>query len=196
LSVAAILSGEYRDAATCGEEGADSRGTKREEVGAGVDVSAAAADSGSGGAGAAVLAGSKAALISAGKTALAERVGEGTAGVGAFLVAGAVINPLLEVLYQAPQFRSFQYDFLFYPRDEREAVEVQKIIASLQYHQAPEFDQGSAGSLLIPPSEFDIEFYYAGKINKNMVKKFKAAVPLSKQVRQRHRWSKKLNLTK
>ena len=57
LSVAAILSGEYRDAAACGEEGADSRGTKRAEVGAGVDVSAAAADSGSGGAGAADMGG-------------------------------------------------------------------------------------------------------------------------------------------
>jgi hypothetical protein len=81
---------------------------------------------------------------------------------------GAVVNPLLEVIYRAPQFRSFQYDFIFYPRDEREAVEVQKIINSLQYHQAPEFKQGSAGSLLIPPSEFDIEFYYGGKKNPNL----------------------------
>ena len=88
--------------------------------------------------------------------------------LGGFLATGAVVNPLLEVLYRAPQFRSFQYDFVFYPRDEREAVEVQKIISSLQYHQAPEFDQGSAGSLLIPPSEFDIEFYYAGKKNENI----------------------------
>ena len=88
--------------------------------------------------------------------------------LGGFLATGAVVNPLLEVLYRAPQFRSFQYDFIFYPRDEREAVEVQKIINSLQYHQAPEFKQGSAGSLLIPPSEFDIEFYYGGKKNPNL----------------------------
>jgi hypothetical protein len=90
--------------------------------------------------------------------------------LGGFLTTGAVVNPLLEVLYRAPQFRSFQYDFLFYPRDEREAVEVQKIISALQYHQAPEFKEGSSGSLLIPPSEFDIEFYYGGKINKNIPK--------------------------
>lgn len=88
--------------------------------------------------------------------------------LGGFLATGAVVNPLLEVLYRAPQFRSFQYDFVFYPRDEREAVEVQKIISSLQYHQAPEFKEGSAGSLLVPPSEFDIEFYYAGKKNENI----------------------------
>jgi len=89
---------------------------------------------------------------------------------GGFLATGAVVNPLLEVLYNSPQFRTFQYDFIFYPRDEREAVEVQKIINTLQFHQAPEFKEGSAGSLLIPPSEFDIEFYYLGKINDNLPK--------------------------
>lgn len=90
--------------------------------------------------------------------------------VGGFLATGAVVNPLLEVLYTSPQFRTFQYDFIFYPRDEREAVEVQKIINTLQFHQAPEFKEGSAGSLLIPPSEFDIEFYYSGKVNDNLPK--------------------------
>jgi hypothetical protein len=87
---------------------------------------------------------------------------------GGFLATGAVVNPLLEVIYRSPQFRSFQYDFIFYPRDEREAVEVQKIINTLQFHQAPEFKQGSAGSLLIPPSEFDIKFYYSCEVNKNL----------------------------
>jgi len=87
---------------------------------------------------------------------------------GGFLATGAVVNPLLEVIYNSPQFRTFQYDFIFYPRDEREAVEVQKIINTLQYHQAPEFKAGSAGSLLIPPSEFDIQFYYSGEVNKNL----------------------------
>jgi len=90
--------------------------------------------------------------------------------VGGFLATGAVVNPLLEVLYTSPQFRSFQYDFIFYPRDEREAVEVQKIINTLQFHQAPEFKRGTAGSLLLPPSEFDIEFYYLGKVNDNLPK--------------------------
>jgi hypothetical protein len=123
-----------------------------------------------GGMGDAGVAAFKAGAISKARDFVAGKIGEGVAGVGAFLALGAVINPLLEVIYQAPQFRSFQYDFLFYPRDEREAVEVQKIIAALQYHQAPEFDQGSAGSLLIPPSEFDIAFYYGGQVNKNIPK--------------------------
>ena len=88
--------------------------------------------------------------------------------LAAYAATGAVVNPLLEVLYKSPQFRTFQYDFLFYPRSEREAVEVQKIINLLKYHQAPEFQEGSGVGLLIPPSEFDIKFYYAGSENKNI----------------------------
>ena len=75
---------------------------------------------------------------------------------------------MLEVLYKSPQFRTFQYDFKFYPRSEREAVEVQKIINLLKYHQAPEFEEGKGIGLLIPPSEFDIKFFYAGSENKNI----------------------------
>jgi hypothetical protein len=37
-----------------------------------------------------------------------------------------VENPLLEMIYKSPQFRDFQFDFIFYPRDEREAVRSSK----------------------------------------------------------------------
>jgi hypothetical protein len=57
---------------------------------------------------------------------------------------------------------------MFYPRSEREAEEVQKLIARLKFHQAPEIKNGTAGYFLVPPSEFDIEFYYNGQINKNI----------------------------
>lgn len=93
-----------------------------------------------------------------------------TGALGGFAATGAVVNPLLEVLYKSPQFRTFQYDFIFYPRSEREAVEVQKIINLLTFHQAPEFQEGGGVGLLIPPSEFDIKFYYAGSQNLNIPK--------------------------
>lgn len=89
---------------------------------------------------------------------------------GAFLGIGAVINPMLEVIYKSPSFRSFDYVFKFYPRSEREAVEVQKIINLLQYHQAPELKTDGSGALLIPPSEFEVKFYYSGKENDNVPK--------------------------
>ena len=83
---------------------------------------------------------------------------------------GVVQNPMLELLYSQPNFRTFQFDFMLYPRDEKEALEVQKILERLRFHQAPEIKDGSYGYFLIPPSEFDIKFYYNGRINENIDK--------------------------
>ena len=81
---------------------------------------------------------------------------------------GLAMNPMMEMIYSAPQFRSFRFDFMFYPRDEGEATEVQLILERLRFHQAPEIKSGSGGFFLIPPSEFDIKFYYNGYVNPNI----------------------------
>ena len=109
-------------------------------------------------------AGAQAGMFAASKASQA--VGGG-AGELAFLKAtGNVINPMLEMIYRSPNFRSFQFDFTFYPRDEKEALEVQKILKQFQFHQAPE--KSSVAGFLVPPSQFDIEFLYAGKQNPNI----------------------------
>jgi hypothetical protein len=90
-----------------------------------------------------------------------------TAEVAFQALLGAATNPLLEMIYKSPNFRTFQFDFTFYPRDEKEAFEVQKIIDSFRFHQAPEFVPGTKG-FLRPPSEFDIRFYYGGYQNPNI----------------------------
>jgi hypothetical protein len=84
-------------------------------------------------------------------------------------VLGAVKNPMLEMIYSSPNFRTFQFEFSFYPRDEKEALEVQRIIERFRFHQAPEFRKETQG-FLIPPSEFDIRFYYGGFQNSNIPK--------------------------
>jgi hypothetical protein len=86
---------------------------------------------------------------------------------------GTVVNPQLELIYTSPSFREFRFDFMLYPRSAREAAEVQSILTRLKFHQSPEIlKEGSAGGLgaffLIPPSEFDIKFYYNGRINPNI----------------------------
>jgi hypothetical protein len=81
---------------------------------------------------------------------------------------GLAMNPMMEMIYSAPQFRSFRFDFMFYPRDESEATEVQLILERLRFHQAPEIKSGSGGFFLVPPSEFDIKFYYNGYVNPNI----------------------------
>jgi hypothetical protein len=49
---------------------------------------------------------------------------------------------------------------------------VQKIIERFRFHQAPELERypnsKTQSGLLIPPSEFDIKFFYAGKQNPNI----------------------------
>jgi hypothetical protein len=91
------------------------------------------------------------------------------AALGAFAATGVVLNPMMELLYTGQsQFRTFQFDFFFYPRDEREALEVQKIIERLRFHQAPEISGTFKDGFLIPPSEFDIRFYYNGSQNPNI----------------------------
>jgi len=89
---------------------------------------------------------------------------------GAF---GTVVNPQLEMIYSSPQFRNFSFEFMFYPRSQREAEEVHEIIRLFKFHQAPEvlsskFAGGVGGFFLVPPSEFDMQFYYNGRENPNI----------------------------
>jgi hypothetical protein len=81
---------------------------------------------------------------------------------------GGVQNPQLELIYSSPSFRTFRFDFMFYPSNEEEAQDVQYIIQQLKFHQAPEIMAATKGYFLVPPSEFDIEFYYNGEINPNI----------------------------
>ena len=90
------------------------------------------------------------------------------AGATAFL--GVVQNPQLEMLYTSPEFRKFKFEFVFYPRSEAEARNVQSIITSFRFHQAPEIAAEGAGFFLVPPSEFDIKFYCNGEENPNIPK--------------------------
>ena len=78
------------------------------------------------------------------------------------------VNPQLEVIYQSPSFRNFRFQFMFYPRSEKEASDVLDIIDLFRSHQAPEIMSSSYGRYLIPPSEFDIKFYYNGVENTNI----------------------------
>ena len=83
---------------------------------------------------------------------------------------GQASNPGLELLYTSPSFRSFRFDFMFYPRSQTEAKAVMKIIKKLNFHQAPEIANNAGGRFLVPPSEFDIQFLYNGFENPNIPK--------------------------
>jgi hypothetical protein len=80
------------------------------------------------------------------------------------------VNPQLELIYQSPSFRNFRFQFMFYPRSKQEAQQVLGIIDTFRYHQAPEVLTSTYGRYLVPPSEFDIQFFYNGQENPNIPK--------------------------
>lgn len=72
---------------------------------------------------------------------------------------GYAVNPNIDVIYGAPELRTFIFDFVFAPRSSKEANMVRAIIRALKFHAAPESSPDSSfGRYWIPPTEFDIEF--------------------------------------
>ena len=74
-------------------------------------------------------------------------------------VFGRAANPYLEVLFNGPELRSFNYSFTFAPSNEDEQREVRDIIKMFRYHQAPE-SRTNASLFLGLPSTFDIAYMY------------------------------------
>lgn len=95
---------------------------------------------------------------------LAELAGNALLGQGGdqlvLSAAGVAVNPQVDVIYESPQLRDFNFEFLFAPRDENEARSVAEIVKQLKFHSAPEMlGKGiGLGRYMVPPSEFDIEF--------------------------------------
>lgn len=73
---------------------------------------------------------------------------------------GVTVNPQIDVIYSAPELRTFSFEFFFAPRTAEEAETVQKIIYLFKFHQAPEIldDKTGFGRYFVPPSEFDLDF--------------------------------------
>jgi hypothetical protein len=82
----------------------------------------------------------------------------GTGGISR--LTGLAPNPRKEQLFKNVQFRTFTFDYQFYPRDASEAANVENIIYQFKLHMHPEFKDAN-NFLYIYPSEFDI-FYYHG----------------------------------
>ena len=85
------------------------------------------------------------------------------AGEGAFelgsKIFGATTNPYMEVLFGGADLRTFTYNFTFAPRDRKERDEVQKIIHTFRFHQAPELRSNQSMYMGLP-AEFDIHYMY------------------------------------
>lgn len=89
------------------------------------------------------------------------------AGVSGLLsrVAGAVVNPNIELLFQGPTLRPFNFTFRLSPRDQGEAKIVRQIIRVFKQYSA--VGTASGGLFLTTPNVFNIQ--YVSKNNENEI---------------------------
>jgi hypothetical protein len=80
---------------------------------------------------------------------------------------GLAANPKKEQVFKSVDFRTFQFDYQFFPRDPKEAENVMRIIQEFKYHMHPEFKDDN-NFVYIYPSEFDIFYYQDGRENLNL----------------------------
>ena len=80
---------------------------------------------------------------------------------------GLAANPKKEQVFKGVDFRTFSFDYQFFPRNEPEAKNVMKIIQEFKYHMHPEF-KDTNNFVYIYPSEFDIYYYQGTQENLNL----------------------------
>lgn len=75
-------------------------------------------------------------------------------------VGGAVLNPNLELLFQGPQLRPFNFTFRLSPRDAKEAEQVKYIIRF--FKQTMSVKNSDVNLFLKAPHVFQIKYHLAG----------------------------------
>ena len=79
---------------------------------------------------------------------------------GAYMSArtGLAPNPRKEMVFKGIDFRTFSFEYKFFPRSDDEAKNVEQIINTFKFHMHPEFKDKDS-YLYVYPSEFDISYY-------------------------------------
>jgi len=81
---------------------------------------------------------------------------------------GLAINPGQQMLFDGIDFRNYSLSFTFTPYSKEEAQTVREIVKLFKTHAAPRISD--SGMFFIPPSTFNLEFYYNGGVNTNIGK--------------------------
>lgn len=82
-------------------------------------------------------------------------------------LTGLATNPKKEQIFKGVDFRTFQFDYQFYPKSKAEYQNVQNIIYMFKLHMHPEY-KDTNNFLYIYPSEFDIVHYNGVDENFNL----------------------------
>ena len=70
---------------------------------------------------------------------------------------GAIVNPNLELLFDGPTLRPFNFRFRLSPRDRGESIEVKKIIR--MFKQSSAVRQSASGFFLRAPNTYELKFF-------------------------------------
>ncbi len=70
---------------------------------------------------------------------------------------GAIVNPNLELLFDGPTLRPFNFNFRLSPRDRGESIEVKKIIR--MFKQSSAVRQSASGFFLRAPNTYELKFF-------------------------------------
>tara|TARA_R100001126_G_scaffold35259_1_gene19697 strand:- start:414 stop:1133 length:720 start_codon:yes stop_codon:yes gene_type:complete len=74
---------------------------------------------------------------------------------------GQIFNNNLELLFQGPTLRSFNFQYKFSPRDESEIKQVGKIIRA--FKQSSAVQKSKTGLFLVTPNTYKLEFKKGGR---------------------------------
>ncbi len=83
-------------------------------------------------------------------------------------VGGAIVNPNLELLFNGPTLRPFNFSFKLSPRSEKEAIIVKQIISFFKVGMSVR--RSSSEVFLKTPCVFDIKYQTANKIHDSLNK--------------------------
>ena len=82
--------------------------------------------------------------------------------------SGQVLNPNMELLFKGPALRSFTFSWKMSPRDQKESIEIAKIIRMFKQSMAPQ--KTDAGLFLKAPNIYNLEFQQGTKPHKFLPK--------------------------
>ena len=88
---------------------------------------------------------------------------------------GTIINPNMELLFDAPTIRAFKFQFKMTPRNRREAEQIKLIIRAFKRNMAPKAKGGTEkenGWFLKTPNVFELR-YRTGNMDHKYLHKFK-----------------------
>lgn len=92
----------------------------------------------------------------------------GTPGKAAIsAITGMAVNPKKEQMFKSVDFRTFNFEYQFFPKSKQEYQNVQNIIYLFKLHMHPEY-KDTNGFVYLYPSEFDIVHYNGVDENFNL----------------------------